>query len=256
MTKACSLLLWITLSCAALAQSAALGNNDTEYIKHILYPATALLYSQSEDGSMKMRCTTTAIDKNAKGYEFVSAAHCACEDNTDKTTVSPEKTFFFVSLDEQATREFMKAQPIGCGYRHRGDDFALFQVDTQRTFTTVPLGKDPDNMSQVVNIASPLGLGKQIFSGIVSAASLNRPVVSGDVNWTGAVLLQLFGVNGGSSGSSVVCLDQRAICAFLVGSIGETSMVAMPVSRLIKLRSELASGEYRYWKPDPYSKDR
>src|ERR1019366_6281809 len=94
---------------------------------------------------------------------------------------------------------------------------------------------------------------KQVFLGSISSSVLDRPVVDGDINWTGVVLLQMFGVNGGSSGSSVVCLDQKAICAFVVGAVGGTSMTAMPVSRLKKLQAGIADGTYKYWVKDPDS---
>lgn len=224
-------------------------SSNASFVGEYLYPATALLYSQSNDGAMEMRCTATAIEKNDHGYIFVTAAHCGCEDNVDDRTVSPEKTFFYVTADAKDEKKFDKAEVVGCGYRHKGDDFMLLQAAGD--YKTVPLGQDPHLLDAVVNVASPLGLGKQAFTGTVSADSLNRPVVDGDINWTGVVLLQMFGVNGGSSGSSVICLDQKAICAFVVGSIGETTMTAMPVSRLKKLRSSLAGGTYSQWVKDP-----
>lgn len=224
---------------------------DIAYIHDILYPATTLLYAQDESGGMKMRCTATAIEKNATGYVFVTAAHCACEDNEEQKTVSPEKVDFYITEDGVTDKEFLKASLTGCGYRHGGDDFALFQMNTTKVFPVVALGRDPQMIEQVVNVASPLGLGRQVFFGSVSSPILNRPVINDDINWEGAVLLQMFGVNGGSSGSSVVCLDQKAICAFVVGAIGQTTMTAMPVSRLIKLRSQLAAGTYKHWQADP-----
>src|SRR5579872_7349216 len=44
------------------------------------YAATAILYSQTEDGGMRMRCTATAYEKSGDVYKFVSAAHCVGED--------------------------------------------------------------------------------------------------------------------------------------------------------------------------------
>lgn len=224
---------------------------DSEYIKNTLYPATTLLYSQDESGGMNMRCTATAIEKRTDGYIFVTASHCACDDNPDKHTVSPEKKFFFITSDNSGEKSFLKAKPIGCGYKHKGDDYALFEVTTAETFPVIPLGKDPQLLDDIVNVASPLGLGKQVFHGTISSPVLNRAINEGDINWTGAVLLQMFGVAGGSSGSALVCLNQRAICGFVVGSIGDTQMVAMPVSRLLKMREELKAGTYKYWHPDP-----
>ena len=244
-TVACSLLILLA-AIVAQAQTPA----EAEYVNSTLYPSTALLYAQEEGGGMKMRCTATAIEKNATGYIFVTAAHCACEDNDEKLITSPLKTFFFITGDEGVSKDFLRATVTGCGYQHRGDDFALFQVDTKAVFPIIPLGTDPKILDRIVNVASPLGLGKQVFFGTVSSPTLDRPVIQDDINWTKAVLLQLFGVNGGSSGSSAVCLDQRAICAFVVGNIGETNIVAMPVSRLIELRKALNAKSYKWYREE------
>lgn len=237
------------LSTLAVAQTNRVS--DADFLKNVLFPATTILYSQDIEGGMKMRCTATAIEKNATGYVFVTAAHCSCEDNSEKRTVSAEKdSFFYITEDANETKIFHRAVLQGCGYRTRGDDFALFQVDTKLSFPIVALGHDPKTLDEIINVASPQGLGKQVFLGSVSAAKLERPAVDKDINWSGAILLQMFGVNGGSSGSSFVCRDQQAICGFVVGGIGDTTMVGMPVSRLIELRKELAAGTYKYWKPE------
>jgi len=68
-----------------------------------------------------------------------------------------------------------------------------------------------------------------------------------DINWQNAVLLQLPGTNGGSSGSAIVCVEQKAICSFLVGTISDTEIVAIPVSRLLKFRDNVRAGKYKYW---------
>lgn len=240
------LAIWALLVGCAFGQSAA----DLDYVNNTFYPATALLYSQDTDGGMKMRCTATAIEKHEDGYTFVTAAHCGAEDDTDHKSVSPEKTYFFITPDQAGDKEFMHADPIGAGYRHRGDDFMLFRVKTSKEFPVVTLGSDPRVLEAIVNIASPLGLGKQVFLGTVSSPTLDRPVVEDDINWTRAVTLQLFGTDGGSSGSAVVCLDQKAICAFVVGSIDKTTMVAMPVSRLKSVIAGIKDGSYKYWEID------
>lgn len=249
--KFASLLLAIALSVfPAKAQNA----QDIEYVNKTFFPATALLYSQDESGGMHMRCTATAIEKTDATYTFVTAAHCGAIDDEDHKTVSPEKTFFYITEDTAQDKTFLVAEPIGAGYRHRGDDFMLFQVKTDKVFPVVALGHDPIALESVVNVASPLGLGKQVFLGTVSKASIDRPLVFEDINWTHAVTLQLFGTDGGSSGSAVVCLDQKAICAFVVGSIDKTTMVAMPVSRLQAVIAGLKDGTYKYWLKDSDAK--
>jgi hypothetical protein len=221
------------------------------YVNTKLYPATALLYSQTAEGSMDMRCTATAVEETDSTFTFVTASHCGCSEDSVKNIVTVEKTFFFISPDIPGNKIYLKATPIGCGFRHRGDDFFLLTTDKTIHFPIIPLGKDPKRMDSIINVGGPLGLGKQIFVGMVTNPSVDRPIVDGDINWTNAVLLQLFGVNGGSSGSSVVCEDQHAICSFVVGSVAETTMVAMPVSRLIKFREDLAAGKYKWYVANP-----
>ena len=225
---------------------------DEQFIAQTLYPATALLYSQDESGSMKMTCTATAIEKTPKGYVFVTASHCACKDLEDKEYAKPEKAFFYITPDEPGEKQFLKASLVACGYQHKGDDFALFDVNTEKAFPVVAIGDDvTDHAGQpVVNIASPGGLGRQTFRGAVSAPKLDRSVESGDISWTGAMLLQLPGTNGGSSGSAIVCVNQRAICGFLVGVINETSIVAIPVSKYKAFRKAVDAKTYKNYHAD------
>jgi hypothetical protein len=230
-----------------------LGTAFAQYVPKTLYPAVVLLYEQDDQGSMKMLCTATAIEKNKTGYVFVTAAHCASTDNEEKKLVKAEtKKFFFVTLDETGSKNFIKASLQNCGYQHAGDDFCQFQVDTDKTIPTVDLGSDPaSGGEEIVNVASPLGLGKQVFKGYISSPKLDRDIRVEDINWTNAILLQLPGTNGGSSGSAIVCTEQKAICAFLVGTIADTEIVAIPVSRFKAFRTATAAGTYKYKQEDP-----
>jgi hypothetical protein len=243
--------LFLLFFATAVVARPQVSKPDAEFVKNVLYPATTLLYAQESDGNMKMRCTATAIEKNATGYVFVTAVHCGCEDHVDEHTVSPEKAFFFVTEDSATDKHFLIANPIVCGYRHAGDDFFLLQVDTKVAFPIVDLGTDPEVLEPIVNVASPLGIGKQVFIGTVSSVSLDRPVVEDDINWTHAYLLQLFGTDGGSSGSAVICLDQHKICGFVVGTVDKSTIIAMPVSRLKTMLKAFKEGTYKHFKLDP-----
>lgn len=241
-----------SLSCLfALSLFGQLPQAEKTYVDTALWPATALLYAQNAQGSMDMRCTATSIAEDATTYTFVTAAHCGCMDDPERKTVMAEKTFFFISPDVPGDKIYLRATPKACGYRTKGDDFFLLTVGKSFKFPIVPLGKDPALLDDIINVAAPLGIGKEAFLGSVSSPSLDRPVVNDDIQWTGAVLLQEFGVNGGSSGSAVICVNQHAICAFVVGSIAQTSMIAMPVSRLLKFQAELAAGNYKWYQSDP-----
>jgi hypothetical protein len=226
--------------------------NNSKYITETLYPAVGLLYAQDADGSMRMRCTTTSIGLENGVTTFLTAAHCGCTDNSEKKTVSPEKgVTFYITSDDPDDKDFERATVAGCGYRTKGDDFMFLTVKSKKPFPVVKLGHDPELLDQVVNVASPLGLGKQAFIGSVSSPKLERPLVDGDIDWEGVVTLQMFGVNGGSSGSAVICLNQEAICGTIVGSIAETTMTAMPVSRLKAVQKSIADKTYHYWVADP-----
>jgi len=226
--------------------------SNAEYIKDTLYPAVGLLYSQDAEGGMKMRCTATAIGLEDGVTTFLTAAHCGCVDTEEKKQTSPEKgVVFYITGDDPDDKTFEKATVTGCGYRTKGDDFMFLSVKSKKPFPIVKLGHDPELLDQVVNVASPLGLGKQAFLGSVASPKLERPLVEGDINWTGIVTLQMFGVNGGSSGSAVICLNQQAICGTVVGSIAETTMTAMPVSRLKAVQAGIADHSYKYWVADP-----
>jgi hypothetical protein len=124
-------------------------------------------------------------------------------------------------------------------------------VDTKAVFPIVELGADPEVLESIVNVASPLGIGKQVFVGTVSSVSLDRPVIEDDINWVRASLLQLFGTDGGSSGSAVVCLDQHKICGFVVGTVDKSTIIAMPVSRLKTMMKAFKEGTYKHFILDP-----
>lgn len=242
----------IALLFASISVFGQAKQTNAQYIKDTLYPAVGLLYSQDAEGSMKMRCTVTAIGEKDGVTEFLTAAHCGCTDTEEKKQTSPEKgVVFYITGDDPDDKDFEKATVTGCGYRTKGDDFMFLSVKSKKPFPVVKLGHDPELLDQVVNVASPLGLGKQAFLGSVASPKLERPLIDGDINWTGVVTLQMFGVNGGSSGSAVICLDQQAVCGTVVGSIGGSTMTAMPVSRLKAVRDGIAAHTYKYWVADP-----
>jgi S1-C subfamily serine protease len=213
--------------------------------------AVALLYSQDESGGMKMRCTVTAFEKAEKGYLFVTAAHCVGSDDTTKEkSASPFKTSFFITFDEKGSeKRFYPAAPKFVGYQSRGEDFSVFSVDTKETWETVEIGDEKvlKDGAQYWNIASPLGLGKQTFEGIISSVFLDRPLVEGDINWAGTLVLQQAGVNGGSSGSALISKETHKIVGFLVGSVAGSTIIAIPVSRFVAVRKAVDAKKYKWW---------
>jgi S1-C subfamily serine protease len=136
---------------------------------------------------------------------------------------------------------------VAIGYQHRGVDFLIVEVKTSEDWPTVPVGdqrKEAEGNS-VLNIASPLGLGRQVFHGSISKLELERPVIEGDINWTGSMLLQMPGTAGGSSGSAVLSAKQEAIVGFIVGTIG-SSITAIPATKFAEFRERAAAGKYRW----------
>jgi hypothetical protein len=225
---------------------------DKRYIDHVKQ-SVGLLYEQDASGGMRMLCTTTAFENTGRVYQFVTAAHCVGKDDTTKErSADPFKTAFFITFDEVANeKQFFTATPIFVGYQSRGEDFAVFQVTAppNETWPVVALGdeKTITDGAPYWNIASPLGLGRQVFEGVISSVYLDRPLVEGDINWKGTLVLQQAGVNGGSSGSALISKDQHAIIGFLVGTIGQSTIVAIPVSRFKSVRIAVTAGKYKWW---------
>lgn len=215
--------------------------------------AVALLYSQDESGGMKMHCTATAYKKVEGGYRFVSAAHCFGTDNVEKEKSAPTTNVpYFITFDEsKSIKKFYPAEVVFVGFQHRGEDFATLDVKTDESWSTIPLGdeKKEQEGDSFINVASPLGLGKQVMYGTISNMFLDRPVVEGDINWKGTLVLQITGVNGGSSGSALISDKQKAIVGFLVGQIGGSTIIGIPVSRFKAVEAAVEAKKYKYYSP-------
>lgn len=213
------------------------------------YAATAILYKQTASGGMDMACTATAFEKRKKGYLFVSASHCVADDDKTHKKAVVSSSPFYISFDQLQDKTFHRAEVVMAGYQSRGDDFAILSVDTKEEWPTMPLGnvglvKMGD---EVLNVAAPVGLGRQLFFGRVSLLNMDRPVTSRDINWTNAMLLQVDG-GPGSSGSSVISLEQEAIVCFIVGTVkGNPSVVSIPVSRFSAFRDAVRRDEYQWF---------
>lgn len=245
-----ALALAVFLSFPASAQTVS----DKAFIDNAK-KAVSLLYSQDSSGTMNMRCTATAFSHIKDSYLFVTAAHCIGPDRGDENTprsADPSKTIFFVTFDETKEKRFWRADPRWIGLQHRGEDFAVFEVKSIETWPTIGLGNEHEltDGAEYFNLASPLGLGVQVFTGSISSMSLERPLIEGDINWSGSLVLQQAGVNGGSSGSALISKETRKIVGFLVGVIGGSSIIGIPVSRFLSVQGAVEQGKYKYWQPD------
>lgn len=240
--------LFVLLSSVSLYAQPAPKSTD---LMDTVNKATALLYSQDTQGTLSMVCTTTAFMKTPTGYLFVSAAHCIGDD-TDHHSALGTDVNWYITFDAPNNKTFYAAKLLAVGYQHRGDDFSLFSVTTKDDFAVIPIGDDSlvKDDEDVINIAGPLGLGKEMFHGKVTSTKLDRPVVENSINWTGAMLLDL-SVLGGSSGSAVISVRQGKIVAFVVGTIGGKIVVAIPSDRFIKFVELIAEHKYPWYQAVP-----
>lgn len=234
------------LAVSLLLLSAAIGAAQTpvKLVDH-LNKAVVLLYQQTEDGGQRMLCTGTAYRVIDKGYRFVTASHCVEGD----TTAEEQENKFFITLDANGSKTFIPAKLIEAGDRQAGDDFAILEVTTEAKFDVIPLG-DYSKVSlgeNVANISSPLGLGKQYFTGFVSSLALDRPKLdAGDVTWHDVALVKIGG-GPGSSGSSIVSVEQGAIIGILVGEFthGELGHIVLPVSQFKAFEEKVDAKSYK-----------
>jgi len=199
--------------------------------------ATMILYAQTEDGGMEQLCTTTIYQKltieDKPGYLLATAAHCVAVVGDDLQTTK-RASAWFVSFDEAiGPRVYHPAHVEGYGSLTRGDDFAVLHVYTSDDWPVMKLGlvgkvKEGD---EVLSVAAPQGLGRQVFRGSISLLSLDRVINEKGIHWQYAMLVQL-PAGGGSSGAAIVSIKQKAIVGITVGLIGgNPSVVALPISR-------------------------
>lgn len=215
------------------------------------YESVVLLYSEDATGGMHFHCTATAYRKTDKGYRFVSAAHCVTGDRS----VDQKELKYFVSNDA-ATKSFIPVKLIEAGDKNRGDDFSIWEADTKDSFIVTPLGDNEKTSmgSEVIDIAAPMGLGKQYFVGYVSSTHVDRPPLdAGEVKWHDIMMIMI-GSGPGSSGSAVVSIDQKAIIGFLVGGMsGNIGAIVVPVNSFKVFESLVDSGKYKKTPTPPES---
>ena len=247
-----AILMIALLASVAKCQTPSFGilQTDDEWLSEVYYPATVLLYREDVSGNMKFTCTATAFEKVKDVYHFVTDAHCTSETSKDEKTVKIDRVFFFVARDNDTEQKhYLKAKVIAAGMQQKGDDFSVLEVKTDEDIATVPLGVDPTSRvgEPIVNISGPLGLGKQVFRGNVSNPKVDRPIEQDDISWSNMIAIQSFGIDGGSSGSSIVCLKQRAICGFIEGTLDDTTVIASPVSKFKEWYAAEKAGTYPYF---------
>lgn len=236
---------------ALIFSSAVLCGSDDLFRK--ARGAVGLLYAQDAAGGLTMRCSLIAYDRTLSGYVLATAAHCIGPDDTEKVrSAHGGATPFYVTFDERdSPKRFYRAGIVWVGYQHRGDDFAKLVITTTDAWSSMPLGDEAkeEDGAPIINLASPMGLGIQSFRGIISKVVIDRPIIdeASGVNWQGAMMLQLAGVAGGSSGSPVISEKQEAVVGLVVGTIGGTTVIAMPISRFKVVDAAVKARAYAPW---------
>lgn len=222
-----------------------------QFIQRV-YGSVVLLYAQSEDGGMKMRCTATAyrkLDKDS-GYRLASASHCI----TGESDADQKGAKYFITTDSAGSKTFIPAKLVEAGDRNVGDDFSIFEVREDAQLGITPLGDSDKVMvgEAVVNVASPLGLGKQFFQGSVSSVLIDRPPLdAGDVQWKNVMLVEI-GSGPGSSGSAIVSEEQKAIIGFIVGGFNDSKIgaIVLPVTKFKAFEESVDKGTYKKTRKD------
>jgi hypothetical protein len=210
-----------------------LAQSEEAFLKN-LYDATFLLYAQDAAGDMGTECTATSFLKYQKGYLLVVASHCI-----------EEKYAYFIT-DDKEIKTFTPVDDAACGNPAQGMDFCVIHVTTEQEFATVPLGVNPTGIGgePVVSINNPLGMGKMVLRGNLASPAVKRPMTETDKaghttsNWYDHLLFQMPGLNHGSSGAALICMNQRAVCGVVVGDIqakGSTASmaVALPINAIV-----------------------
>lgn len=191
--------------------------------------SVAILYRQSADGGMVTLCTATAYEKKDGKTYFLTAAHCLTEpgkDGENKVIEDP----VYLSRDEPDTKQYVRADIVEVGKQEKSYDYGLLK--SSLSVPVIPLGDERDEPAHVdvVNVAAPAGVGLVTFRGNIALKRIDRPLIVGDINWTGGMLADVI-IEGGSSGSALVSKDSGKIIGLLVGHWGNLS-IAVPVSRV------------------------
>ena len=242
------LLFTFVCSMALLAQPAA-----AKSLVDKARDATAMLYSQTTGGGMRMHCTATVFEAferdDRKGYLLATAAHCVAVDDLMNSRVKISGASFFISFDEVIQKVFYPVHVEAAGYQSRGDDFAVLHAYTEEEWDILELGdiSSLEPMEEVLNISAPAGLGLQVLKGHISLVNIDRPVKARGLNWQYAMLANL-GSGPGASGSAVVSIKQEKIIGFVVGNIvGNPTTVVLPVSRFALFIQLARLGQYAWF---------
>lgn len=193
-----------------------------------------LLYSQQDDGGMKMVCTVFAIKREDKLTTFLSMAHCVT-DESDPSQIKIADQSYFVTSDASADRKVYNrvTRIVTVGRAREGYDFAMIEAVIPEPIKTLELSTENVIAGlPIATVGAPAGIGVVTFFGVVALPVADRPLKSEPqaINWKGCMVVQV-PVVGGSSGSPVVSLNTGHIIALVVGWHDSLS-IAMPIERV------------------------
>lgn len=176
-----------------------------------LWGSTFALYG-TKGTTTHFLCTAEPIEKIVGGYRLLTAGHCVQETPAGlQFSVADEIggartpiTLVKVRLDETA-------------------DFAVFDLQTPKTYTVFPLGNESELQigDSTINPNFALGIGKQLSPGVVSAMPLvpseGCTIADGCV---GDFMVQEF-AGPGASGSAVLSVKTHQVVGLIVWEFGQ-----------------------------------
>lgn len=242
-----ALLLLVSIGCSrSNTQSQSHEQIVRKYINNTYTPAVALMYAEAGPGKKIFGCTATAFQETDDGYLFLSAAHCV---------VSPPGDLF-LSPDTSNPEVYYPAKVVAFGDLNHDVDFSVLFIQAPHgAFKIVRLGHNPDQPGEaILSISAPNGIGKAVLRGIISIMELPHHMVL-DVegyrdDWRGDILMELPGEAPGSSGSTIICEDQMAVCGVIVGHAPGGS-VAQPIEKFEVWWLLVRSGKIPEFPPPP-----
>jgi len=209
------------------------ANAQDRAFRHKVYDSSVQLYilEPDQNDSSKLfdnpACTATAFEKTPKGYHLLTAAHCVVNEHKGLFTwdeVAPDGTLS-ITTGDPGNVDHTPATVLMVGNWHDGWDVAVLNVETTTVIPVIPLGDDTklEMGDKIVSVSAPNGGEiKYWFEGYVSAAHHQIDELLGHQvrSWQNSTFIQLPGFPG-SSGASVVSVDQQAIIGIYTSDVSE-----------------------------------
>lgn len=217
-----------------------------EYINNTYMPAVALIYASPSQGKKIFGCTATAFQEVDEGYLFISAAHCVIGTPGD----------IFLSPDTSNPEIYYPAKVLAYGDLNSDVDYSVLYIKAPHgAFKMIRFGHNPTQPGEAIfSVSAPDGVGKALLRGVIAILSLpHHEVVNIQAyrdDWKGDILMELPGEYPGSSGSTIICEDQMAVCGIIAGHMPGGS-VAQPIEKFEVWWLLVKSGRLPPFPPPP-----